>query len=175
MKNLTLVLVLGIGLQLFAKNFTVDSSQSTIAFLAKKFAVVEVKGSFKSFGGTLVVDNNKLSKIDGFVNTASVNTDNEERDSFISSSKLFFNSKEFTKLIFKANKISDTVVNADIQIKHFKKAIDFKIEELNIQDKQLKLTLSGEVNRQDFKLNTHKDSIVADMVLVKATIVAQAD
>lgn len=171
---LKLLLFLGFCSLLLSKSFTVNSEQSQVGFIAKKFAVVEVEGVFSVLEGTLEIEDNQLKNIDGFVNAASVNTKNTKRDKFLRSDKLFFNSPKFPKIVFKSNQINANVVNAKIRIKDFVKNIDFTIEKLKIQDRKLNLVLTGKVNRQDFKLNTHRDTIVADIVKVRANIVAFA-
>ena len=89
------------SLPAFAASYTLDGAHSRVGFGVKHMMVSTVRGAFKSFSGTIVIDDADLTKstVKVEIDTASVDTGIEKRDEHLKSPD-FFNSKEFPKLSF---------------------------------------------------------------------------
>jgi polyisoprenoid-binding protein YceI len=71
----------------------VDKEYSSIKFEASKMLFVDVNGEFTNFSGTINVENNKLTNINGLVSIGSINTNDDERDDYLKADDYFFISK----------------------------------------------------------------------------------
>ena len=89
----------------------VDAVHSNIRFEVSHLVVSEVEGSFKKFEGTCVnsntTDDFSKSTIDFSIEVASVNTDNEMRDTHLKSDD-FFSADKFPTMKFKSTSMTKT-------------------------------------------------------------------
>ncbi len=81
--------------------WVVDKAHSSMKFTVEHLVISEVEGQFTDFDGTMVSTNPDFTnaRIDFTVNVASVNTDNETRDSHLKSDD-FFNAEKYPKMTF---------------------------------------------------------------------------
>ena len=165
-------LTVALVLSLFSSEYMVDKKDSSIKFEASKMLFVSVDGEFSDFSGLVIVENNKLTKIDGLVSVDSINTVNQERDDHLKADD-YFHIAKFPNIVFKSNTIVDDVVKAKVSIKGVIKELDFKISELSISNKNVTFKLASTVDRQEFMLNGSMSAIIADNVDVIANIVAK--
>lgn len=95
-----------------AETFTVDTGHAEVGFAIKHMMVSNTKGTFKTFGGTLEYDiaTKTLKSAKGFIEVASIDTNNEKRDKHLKN-KDFFNISKFPKMTFKTTAVKKTGKN----------------------------------------------------------------
>ena len=101
--------------------WTIDASHTGIHFIARHLMFTKVRGAFKSFRGTLELDEADLtkSKIDVTIDATSVDTGEEKRDAHLRSAD-FFDTDRYSSLTFQSKKIAkkgdDYLVTGDLTI-----------------------------------------------------------
>jgi polyisoprenoid-binding protein YceI len=90
----------------FAQTWKVDKAHSHITFTITHLSLSDVDGSFKDFNATISTTKPDFSdaKFDFTANTASVTTDNTDRDNHIKSAD-FFDVAKYPALTFKSTSI----------------------------------------------------------------------
>jgi len=169
MKKIFLTVALAVSL--FSSEYIVDKEYSSIKFEASKMMFVGVDGEFSNFSGSIDVEGDKLTNIDGVVSIDSINTQDTERDDHLKADD-YFHTVKFPNIIFKSNTITDDTVIATVSMKGITKELTFKISELSISEKNVTFKLTSTVDRQQFMLNGSMSAIMADNIDVIATIVA---
>jgi polyisoprenoid-binding protein YceI len=139
----------------------IDSAHASVDFTVKHMAISTVRGSFKTFTAKGATND------DGFptalsmeIDSASVTTNNEQRDAHLRSGD-FFETEKFPKLTFKSTKITgtkdDLVVEGDMTIRGVTKPLTLRGELSQIVtdpwgNKRTSIALFGKLNRSDFGL-----------------------
>jgi polyisoprenoid-binding protein YceI len=108
-KRIFLALLMGLFLvsgSFAADSFTIDPVHSNIGFSVRHMAVSNVKGRFTEFTGTIVYDAADMTKssVDVVIRTASVNTDNVNRDNDLKGSN-YLDATKFPEVTFKSTRI----------------------------------------------------------------------
>jgi polyisoprenoid-binding protein YceI len=87
--------------------FNIDPSHSTVHFIARHMVISKVRGGFKTFSGTILLDEGDMtkSKIDVSIDAASIDTAEEKRDAHLKSAD-FFDADKFPKLTFASKSIT---------------------------------------------------------------------
>jgi len=82
-----------------------DVDHSNLEFKVKHLMITNVKGKFKSFAGTLTTEGDDLStgKLDVTIQTASIDTDNQQRDDHLRSPD-FFDAAKYPTITFVSKK-----------------------------------------------------------------------
>lgn len=90
----------------FAATWDIDSTHSTVGFVVKHLVIAKVRGQFKTFSGTLVIDDKDITQSTVTVNIdpASVDTDNESRDKHLKGAD-FFDVATFKDMKFVSTKV----------------------------------------------------------------------
>jgi polyisoprenoid-binding protein YceI len=103
----TFALVALASLPAFAANYTVDGAHSRVGFGVKHMMVTTVKGDFKKFSGTVVIDDADLTKstVKVEIETASVDTGVGKRDEHLKSAE-FFDVAKFPKMTFASTSVA---------------------------------------------------------------------
>ena len=119
---------------LFAgEKYEIDRAHTHIGFAVKHMLISTVRGNFKEFSGTIVYDQNDLSKssVEVTIQTASIDTDNERRDNHLRSDD-FFNAEKFPQITFVSKKVMKTddgmVVVGDLTIRDVTKEVEIPFE-----------------------------------------------
>ena len=103
-----LVLVLGFSASATAAQdvFIIDPNHSSVAFKVRHL-VSKVGGGFTDFGGTITADfsNLDVSGVQFSIQTASIDTRNEDRDGHLRSAD-FFDVEEFPEITFTSTKVT---------------------------------------------------------------------
>ena len=88
-----------------ADTYTLDAAHTNVEFSVKHMMISNVKGRFNKFDGSFQFDDAKkeLSKVDVTINTASIDTNNKDRDTHLSSPD-FFDVAKFPSMTFKSDK-----------------------------------------------------------------------
>ena len=141
--------------------WNVDSSHSTIGFVARHLMVSKVRGSFGTFTGTVTIAEDPLaSKVEASAETASITTGDETRDNHLRSAD-FFDVENFptVTLVSKGldKKGSDFVLRTDLTIKGVTKPVDFELEFDGVSGDpwggtRVGFSAEAEVNRKDWGL-----------------------
>jgi polyisoprenoid-binding protein YceI len=155
----------------------VDPDKSKIEFLVKHVQVTTVRGRFKSFEGTLDMNeaDPPASSVEGWVDTASIETGIGPRDNSLRSPGRF-NVQQYPKMTFKSTRVGDFEgdtfkVYGDLTIKDITRPIVIDI--LNKgevptsgDERRWAFGATFEVNRKDFdiKWNFLMDLLVADEI-----------
>ncbi len=86
--------------------WTIDASHSGIHFIARHMVFTKVRGSFKSFRGTIQLDESDLTKaaVEATIDAASIDTGEPKRDGHLTSPD-FFDAAQFPTLSFKSTAI----------------------------------------------------------------------
>lgn len=151
----------------FAGDYTLDNSHSSVAFSVKHLMISNVKGKFNAFDGNFSFDEKtkKITKFEGTVDTASVDTGIQKRDDHLKSAD-FFDVAKFPKMKFVMTKFTPlkggaAKIAGKLTIKNTTKPIvfDAQISEA-VQDMagdtRVGISLSSKINRKDFGLNWNK-------------------
>ena len=98
--------LLAVGAVLAAESYTVDPEHSHIGFSVRHFAVSSVRGEFKDFSATLLIDekNPTASSVELRIKTNSIFTDHEQRDAHLKSAD-FLDVENHPELVFKSTKL----------------------------------------------------------------------
>ncbi|ABG57963.1 YceI family protein [Cytophaga hutchinsonii] len=142
-------------------NWIIDASHSEIQFKVKHLVITTVTGSFQEFSGTVESGETfENAKISFEANTASVNTNSEQRDGHLKSGD-FFDSEKFPKLTFKATKFTkkgdDFELVGDLTIKDVTKSVTLAVEYGGTAkdpwgNTKAGFEVTGKINRKDFGL-----------------------
>ncbi len=88
------------------EKFQIDPTHSNVGFTVRHMAIAKVSGEFKKFSGTIVYDAQDLTKssVNVMIHTASIDTENEDRDNHLRSDD-FFNAAKDSVITFVSKKI----------------------------------------------------------------------
>ncbi len=142
----------------------IDTSHTNLEFGVKHMMITTVRGTFTQFDGTITVDPNNLlnSQVEGWVDLASVETRDANRDNHLRSAD-FFDAANYPRMTFVSKRITkvggdEYKVTGDLTIKGVTKEFTFDVT----SEGQFKnpwgsevwgLTAKGTLNRKDFGLN----------------------
>ncbi|MDH4157011.1 MAG: YceI family protein [candidate division Zixibacteria bacterium] len=128
------VLLLAMAATSQAEQWTLDKAHSSISFSVRHLVVSKTRGHFNDFNGTVDFDGKDLAKgrVEFTVQTASIDTDNQNRDDHLRSDD-FFNVEKFPTMTFVSRKVEPGEGNK------------FKlIGDLTIRDVTKEVTFDGE-------------------------------
>lgn len=182
-----IALFLFTGSTVFAQStkWTQDASHSTIGFAVKHLVISTAKGNFKDYTITAMSDKNDFSdaKVEVVIKTASIFTDNTDRDNHLRSDD-FFNSDKYPQMVFKSKSIKKVGKNkykltGDLTIRDVTKTVTLDMEfGGQIQDPwgntKAGVTITGEINRFDYGLKWSK-SLEAGGLVVDNIVRIQCD
>ncbi len=86
--------------------YTIDPVHSGIGFKVKHMVISTVPGKFNTFEGQIMFDPNDITKssVEFTIQTASIDTDNENRDNHLQSAD-FFDVEKYPTITFKSTKV----------------------------------------------------------------------
>lgn len=143
--------------------WSIDPTHSEIGFKVKHMMFTNVSGKFNAFVATIENedDNFETSKINFSAETASVDTNNTDRDGHLRSAE-FFEADVYPKLSFVSTSIkkksnNDYEIHGDLTIKNVTKNIVLETEYSGLMtdpwgNTKAGLSLTGKINRKDFGL-----------------------
>lgn len=156
-----------IGISALASDYELDNSHSSVSFSIKHLMISNVKGKFKNFDGNFSIDDKsgKITKLEGVVDVASIDTDIQKRDDHLRSAD-FFDAQKYPKMSFLMSKFTTTKggkgkLAGNLMIKGVTKPVVFDAEVSKaVEDmsgnKKIALSLNTKINRKDFGLNWNK-------------------
>lgn len=143
--------------------WAIDPSHSEVLFKVKHLMISTVTGSFREFGAEAELEGDDLAnaRVSFWANTASVHTNDANRDKHLASPD-FFGSEEFPKLTFTSTAIAKQgvgyAVTGDLTIKGVTKPVTLHAEWSGIAkdpwgNTKAGLNLSGKLDRKEWGLN----------------------
>lgn len=143
--------------------WAIDPSHSEVLFKVKHLMISTVTGSFREFGAEAELEGDDLAnaRVSFWANTASVHTNDANRDKHLASPD-FFGSEEFPKLTFTSTAIAKQgdgyAVTGDLTIKGVTKPMTLHAEWSGIAkdpwgNTKAGLNLSGKLDRKEWGLN----------------------
>lgn len=146
--------------------WTIDTGHARVGFSVSHMVVSEVDGEFKSFSGKALLDEKDLTKsqVEFSIDTASIDTENEDRDKHLRSSD-FFDAQKFPKISFKSTKITKAgkgyKLKGELAMHGVTKEVilDASVSEpvTNPWGKLVRgVKISGKLNREDFGITWNK-------------------
>ena len=146
-----------------AQMYNVDPARTTIQFKVKNMGIMNVKGGFEKFKGTVDIDEADISKskVDVSIDIASINTGIDMRDKDLRSPN-FFDVVKFPTMTFVSTKIETGTdkeklkVTGNLTIKGVTKEVILNVDGLkNLQgDLKRGASATATVNRQDFGVSS---------------------
>ncbi|MBS1640871.1 MAG: YceI family protein [Bacteroidetes bacterium] len=160
--------------------YKIDATHSEITFKAKHLMITNVTGSFTKFDATMESEKDDFTdaKISFEADTASVNTNNTQRDEHLKGDDFFASEKfptlKFTSTEFKKVSDDDYTLTGNLTIKNVTKPVTLKVEFLGLAKDPWGQTkagfeATGKINRTDFGL-TWNAALEAGGVLVSEDI-----
>ena len=144
--------------------WSVDQSHSQVQFKVKHLAISNVTGTFKTFSGTVLTENENFSdaEMQFEVETNSIDTNNSERDGHLKS-PMFLNSEKFPTIKFNGNyrnQNGNEFIEGDLTILETTKSIKMEAEHTGVgtgrfNDIRAGFEISTKINRKDFGLTFH--------------------
>jgi len=162
MKLLTSLMALSLSTWLWAGNYTVDASHSSVGFKIKHLMISNVKGGFDRFEGLFEYDEKSktLKSMEGNISVDSINTANTKRDAHLKNED-FFDVTKYPHIAFKLTKVEADKATGVLTMHGVSKEIALELQNNGvIQDPwgntRVGLSLSGRLNRTDFGLKYNK-------------------
>ena len=148
---------------LFAAEYKVDRSHTSLDFKVRHMMVSNTKGTFKDFSGTFSYDpkTHRLSALEGMAKVASIDTDDAERDKHLKSPD-FFDAKKYPTMKMKFVKQKGDEVTIALTMKDVTKNIILEMDDASdaVKDPwgntRSGFSLEGKINRQDFNIKFSK-------------------
>lgn len=143
--------------------WTLDTMHSHVGFSVKHMMVSTVRGQFKTYSGTLVLDDKDFgrSRFEGEIDVASIDTGIADRDNHLRSGD-FFDAANFPKITFKSTRIErksddEYTVHGDLTIRGVTREIALTVEPSGTAKNPYGQTVTGfsargEISRKDFGL-----------------------
>ena len=167
--------------------WTVDPIHSKVGFAVKHMGLATVRGEFREFEGTIEIgDDPESSRAFGTVRTASVNTNNEQRDEHLRSPD-FFAAGDNPELRFESKRIEqvdedELRIVGDLTINGVTREEELAVEVLGTglgasDEERLGLEVTGQISRRDYGMKFNAalgtgDAVVADKVKLELDIAA---
>lgn len=155
--------------------WNLDPTHSEIVFKVKHMMISTVTGNFNEFEGSLTASSENFEDADFNMNitTASIDTNNADRDNHLKSTD-FFDAENNPTITFKSTGYSDEKLTGDLTIKGVTKTITLDLEYNGTAVDPYGQTKSGfeavgKINRKDFGL-TWSAVTEAGSVVVSDTI-----
>ncbi len=119
-----------------AQTWQIDKAHSDIFFTVRHMVITKVRGRFLKWEGTLVLDEQDLSKsrVEVSIDAASISTSDAKRDGHLRSAD-FLDAEKFPKLTFKSTKVEKASgdrlkVTGDLTIRDVTKSVTLDVEQL---------------------------------------------
>ena len=167
------------------QTWNIDPSHSTVGFTVRHLVISKVHGSFNTFTGTVVLDeqNPGASKVTARIEAGSIDTKEEKRDGHLKSPD-FFDVEKFPAITFESTKVEKADGNAyrvtgDLTLHGVKKSIALEAELLGIGkdpwgNQRAGFAAQVSLQRKDFGLNWNQ-ALEAGGVLVGEKVDIQLD
>jgi len=170
--GLTLAVLSFYGAAVAADEFKIDPNHSSMNFAVAHMGVSTVVGRFTSFEGKILFDDKDIAKssVNVTIKTASINTDNANRDNDLRSPN-YFDAEKFPEITFQSKSVekkgNDYLAHGTLTIHGVAKEVDLPFEmkgpNEGRQGKILGVHGSLTVNRQDYGVGKATPMIGSDV------------
>ena len=159
--------LIAVGAVAHASTWTFDKAHTNIGFKIKHLMITNVRGSFDAFSGQVKYDENDIAKshVEVTIESASINTANEDRDNHLKSAD-FFDVENFPNLTFKSTDIKKSndglMITGDLSLHGVTKAVVLNVEDMTAPIKgpwgkmRMGATATAKIDRRDFGLTWSK-------------------
>ncbi|HEX3796469.1 MAG TPA: YceI family protein [Acidimicrobiales bacterium] len=156
--------------------YNVDAAHSEVGFVARHLVGTKVRGRFGEFSGSFTVaENPEESTLEAEVKTASIHTNQAQRDEHLRTND-FLDSATYPTLTLKSTGLKQTndsewVLSTDLTIRGVTKPIDFTLEFLGEGDsmqegkKVVAFSAVGEIDRRDFGVSFNHSLLDGSVVV----------
>jgi len=168
--------------------WTIDPSHSLVEFSVRHMMVATVKGRFRSFRGTIRLDeaNPENSSVEAVIDAASIDTNDEQRDAHLRSDD-FLNVEKFPHITFRSKRVEmlgqdRARVIGDLTIRDVTREVALEVEYLGrTRDpwgkERIGFSAHTTINRHDFGVRWNAvleagGVVVADTVRINLEIEA---
>ena len=144
---------------LIAGTWAIDPVHSEVGFSVRHLMVSKVKGTFRTFEGTITIAENPLdSKVEATIDASSIDTRDEGRDTHLRSAD-FFEVESHPQITFVSTSVqpagSDYVVTGDLTIHGVTRSVELGLEFNGVSPDPMGGTRAGfsagtEISRGDF-------------------------
>lgn len=143
---------------LAADTYKIDPAHTSITFSVRHLGINNVKGRFKDFAGTVVLDGNAIKEASGTIQVASIDTEVQQRDDHLRSPD-FFDAAKYPTITFKTKRAEQsgeqTVLIADFTIRGVTKEIRLPVTVTRpVKDQtgaiRIGLAAKAKLNRRDY-------------------------
>ncbi len=178
LKTLAALLFLVSTLSFSQTTWTVDKSHSKVGFSVSHLVITDVEGFFKDYDAQITTDGDDFSKakIDFTIKTASIFTDNNDRDNHLRADD-FFNAEKYPAMTFKGKsmkKVGDKKYKlvGDLTIRDVTKQVELEVKyNGTVKDPwgntKAGFKVKGEINRFDYNLKWNKAIETGSLVVGK--------
>jgi polyisoprenoid-binding protein YceI len=161
---LSVLVLIVFGGPAVADNWNFDQAHSSIGFSVSHMVISNIKGYFRDYTGQIVFDGKDIEKgtVEITIQIASINTDNEQRDTHLRSAD-FFDAGTYPTMTFKSKKITKGQGNTftmvgDLTMKGVTREVTLTGQLHGIIQDPYGNTRAGisattVINRQDFKVS----------------------
>jgi polyisoprenoid-binding protein YceI len=168
-----------------AGTWRVDPAHSSVGFEVKHLMIATVRGHFSEFGGIIEAaeDDPSNSRVHGWVNVASIDTGNADRDAHLRSSD-FFDAERYPRMTFESTRIHHVEggiyrVAGDLTIKDVSREVegDATVEgaaEDPWGNERVGVSMRGSIDRTEFGL-TWQQALASGGMLVGEEVKIQVD
>lgn len=159
-KNLLFLFITWIvALPAFATDtYKVDPAHTSITFSVRHLGINNVKGRFKDFAGTVVLEGKAIKEASGTIQVASIDTEVQQRDDHLRSPD-FFDAAKHPTITFKTKRVEQsgdqTILVADFTIRGVTKEIRLPVKVTGpVKDQtgaiRIGLAAKAKLNRKDY-------------------------
>lgn len=163
--------------------WAIDPAHSELSFKVRHMMIANVKGEFRKFHGEVDAEDFTKASITVAIETASVFTNDEERDKHLKSPD-FFDAEKHKEIVFKSRAFKKVngdnyKLEGDLTIRGTTNPITLDVEFGGIGkdpwgNEKVAFAISGKINRSLWKLNWNV-ALEAGGVLVSEEVRIQAD
>jgi polyisoprenoid-binding protein YceI len=144
--------------------YVIDAAHSQVGFAVKHMMFSTVRGNFRGFEGTVVIDNDNPanSKVDVTIDVSTISTGDDRRDEHLRSAD-FFDVANYPTITFKSTLIDfkdaeDFTINGELTMHGVTQPVKIKAEQTGEGTNPWGVDVAGfegstKVNRKDFGLN----------------------
>ena len=148
--------------QVVPGTWTIDPTHSEVSFVARHLMVSKVKGSFKTFEGTITVGENPLqSRVEATIDTASVDTRDSTRDEHLRSPQ-FLDVENYPQMTYRSREVvtegDHFLVRGDLTLHGVTKQVDLNLEVNGVitgmrGETRVGFSAQTEISRKDFGID----------------------
>ncbi len=145
-----------------ATTWSIDPAHSEVTFKVKHLMISNVKGEFKTFDVQVEGEEFEKAKVHATIDTASINTNNPDRDTHLRSGD-FFEVEKFPTITFESTSVEkedddEYILHGNLTIRDVTKPVKFEVERGGSSkdpwgNEKHGFTVEGKINRKDFGLN----------------------